>query len=180
MAYTKRQLKQQAQWDAMTEAERRVEIAKDVKESIQAGEYGKIATNHYVYGCFESSGKMCPTRQDIQAIKQSCSMCARGALLISRVAKFNKLSFHDLSARNGKAWTDEEETTEGLKGAFTERQLKSIEQAFEGWDSDGTRLEGVRDEDDPHVVFHNSHPNAEDRLLAIVQNIIDHDGDFKP
>ena len=83
---------------------------------------------------------------------EPCVACAVGALFVSKYNLFN-----------GK-WVDEADrfnTSNLLSPYFSNKQMMNIEMAFE-------------------VTWSSEISNNEDRMIAIMQNIIDHDGTFKP
>lgn len=83
---------------------------------------------------------------------QPCKACALGALFVSKYALANGMWISD---------PGQEELHGSLALYFSKYQLKDIENAFEG-----------------HLWNH-EHANDEDRMIAIMQNIVDHNGTFK-
>ena len=173
-----------AKWEDLTPAQRRVEIAKDVIASIQAG---RITTGHTYFGLNEEVkvGKL-DTHKEIgieeplssraaREVQKNCRVCAMGALMVSRVCKFNKLSLEDLGQNEYGS------TVEALKGAFTDNQLRRIEAAYE-LDSSYEFMDeyafGMDHVGDYEAM--NYQEQDENRMLAIMQNIVDHGGTFKP
>jgi len=162
-------------WKDLTRAERRVQIAKDALKTVQSNTY-RGYNGGYLAGFAPNKimdHSFVPSPEDCDLIAQECSVCARGALLLSRASRFNTLTMADLGL---DAWSltlsaSSEATTEGLSGAFTEKQLEEIENAFESdW---ANSWEPAAEK------FGASFPDRQDRLIAILQNIIDH-GTFKP
>lgn len=85
-------------------------------------------------------------------------MCAKGALFLSRIDKFNKVRRSDLTGYVGDGVI-----CDLLSDIFTFDQLDLIEYCFE------------RSSD-----WLQELPNSADRLLGICQNVIDQGGTFKP
>jgi len=147
-------------YDEMSRKERKVAIARDVIANLNAL---KIKRNSgYVVGGMdydiESLLSFGVTPQQIsQKLKKECTLCARGAMMLCKVDKFNHFNFEGVDNLGD---IDNNNTTDALQDAFTDYELDNIEEAFEGYWSD------VDDDND--------------RLRAIMQNIIDHKGDFKP
>lgn len=177
--------KKQKKWEDCTPAERRVLIAKDALDSVVAGKYRCIGTGYYI----DSKGmKLKLPKPDTVARKshcemigRTCTMCARGALLLSRAVRFNQLKLFELGLHGNKklvAWC--RNTHEGLDGAFTNKQLSLIEAAFEAnytFAEEEGYSEAVSRQAEQ---FGDDHPDHANRLIAILQNIIDHNGTFKP
>lgn len=153
-------------YDKMTRAERRVAIAKDVIKHIKAqqlrvrGGYGYCVHDDHSAGLVRAFSKGKTDRESVDRLKGECTVCARGAMMLCKVAKFNHYDMHNLS------YISQHMTTEALQDAFSENQLNSIEAAFE-CNGDGDS-------------WYELIENDEDRLLAIMQNIVDHNGTFKP
>jgi len=171
-------------WRTLTRAERKVEIAKDVIKHIQAENLNIRDGLGYIVpdtarGHLDLRDRA-NTRTELDSegcdlVRKHCTMCARGALLISRVDVGNKLGWSDI----GSGHAGSGHTVWGLKDAFTISELKLIEAAFERSDnyaSSTTRRELKIDARE----FGKGHADPSDRLLAVMQNIVDHDGEFKP
>lgn len=165
-------------WEELTRAERRVEICKDVIKWINAGACKPSGMSGYISGYIGRGYKQSePIPQNLaEIIFKNCDYCARGAMLISRVSRFNKLSFENLGFCYDGLYAKREDTTEGLHGAFTRKQLDQIEAAYErcGYTDDNGRFT------EKYRKFGEKFENATERLLAIMQNIVDHEGEFKP
>lgn len=143
----------------MTKAERRVAIAKDViaqlktkrfkatRGTVLGGISDKIIEGDYL------TAQLC----DVLPKFKKCHVCARGAIFISAVERFNNYTGEDFDAD----WVD---------GAslryFTKSQLDMIECAFEGWGQffGDAKIRG----------------GAEDRMCSIMKNIIANEGTFRP
>ena len=137
-------------WDRMTKAQKRVAIAKDVIAQVHAGLL--LATpGEYVDFCSEDFGHSSEEQFCDVSEKLRCHACALGGAWLSYLRFVNDKTVREASRDD-----------EGIRhvGIFTTRQLHLIEDAFEStWGH-----------------FY----NAEDRLIAIFQNVIDHEGTFKP
>ena len=82
-------------------------------------------------------------------------------MLLCKVAKYNNYDFLIF----GEGYMiGSHDTTMALKDAFSETELELIERAFER----------------NYSYFSWGPDNDADRLLAIMQNIVDHNGKFKP
>ena len=167
-------------WEEMTRSERKVAVAKDVRAHILAKSF-KVTPGIYIR-----------TRKDIDELLDSqsqaqcllsakinkCEACARGVMMLVKVAKWNHWD-------GDFDYVDNDKTTNALEDAFTEEELDLIECFFE---RSCTFVEGEYF-DNQYEAFAEKYgaspinwgPNKpDDRLLCIMQNIIDHDGEFKP
>jgi DNA polymerase III delta prime subunit len=163
-------------YDKMTRAERRVAIAKDVIKHIKAerlrvqSSYGYVVHDigwNELTEVIETEGK---ATKVAEKLKNECTVCARGAMMLCKVAKYNHYEFE-------KGWgISSESTTHALKDAFSEEQLNLIENAFElnGY------IGNLSEKAEWLYEWLYEFSNAEDRLLAIMQNIVDPNGSFKP
>ena len=159
-------------WDELTPNERKVEIAEDVLQSIKNQEFTNIDTGHYVdniyilYSNYQSQEII--SKEQCKQIKKECSMCARGALLIGRIDRFNTLKWNDV-------YDSQVSTTNGLKGSFTQKELELIECACE-------QYAGFHKQDAEVALraekFGDKFNDPVDRMIAICENIIENNGEF--
>lgn len=159
-------------YKAMSKQERRVAIAKDVIAAIHAKAFMAIKTGAYV---FTDKDYELLDQQTAKEIMPACSVCARGAMLMCRIAKYNHAEVI--------GYVTQSDTRDALADAFTPAQLDLIEAAFERRDCRGAdwgTTETLRRRFESAFDFGRDHSESEDRLLAIMQNIVDHDGEFKP
>jgi len=182
---------QKAEWKSLTPAKRRVAIATDALGQVLAGGY-TLSSDHGDYLSIEKSEinddvtvmfrkrnlSSPASDSDVAFLQKNCQMCARGALLLSRVRKFNSCSLADVGFGRSRSEityisASSDHTTDALKGAFSVTQLEMIEAAFERWG-------GIHDGRDLAREFGEDHDDDDDRMIAILQNILDHKGTFKP
>lgn len=172
-----------AAFEAMTAAEKRVAIAKDAIEQIGEryvvgrGVYMAALTKRHLDGSAVDFARDPETR---------CRVCARGALFLSGLRLFNS---YDEPLRT-YVDTDQEERF------FGAGQVRLIECAFEGWDRERAGDEyaySIRMENAPPIEefypteledailhYREAFPRDTDRLLAILENIIANNGTFVP
>lgn len=98
----------------------------------------------------------------------SCNTCALGALFMSHVKFCNNIKFGDI--RNITYVTPQLRT---LEQYFPKEQLSLIETAFEG-----SSYLYLCEETKEAEEFHKKYKNDEERLIAIMENIIDNKGTF--
>jgi activator of 2-hydroxyglutaryl-CoA dehydratase len=152
-------------YENMTRKERRAAIAKDVINTINAKKFREIRPGNYVYfrGLANAFGQAEFDQDNAPEMMPKCTVCARGAMMLCKIEKYNGDTVNLFYASS-------ETTREVLKDAFSERELYAIETAFERFNNGPVRArEFGEDFSDP-----------EDRLIATMQNIIDHDGTFTP
>ena len=168
----------QKTYKQMSRKEKKIAIAKDVianihlkNLNIQSGNAYMDSGEIYVEDDLEVLCKYLPSEKVAELLRPKCEFCALGAMMICKVAKFNNYEF------NHNSYIDRDTTTEALKDAFSEDELEDIEAAFELWSDRSGRVISL-----PDNIIKNweSIKNAEDRLLAIMQSIIDHNGVFRP
>jgi hypothetical protein len=122
---------------------------------------------------------------------QQCSCCALGGMFMSCTLYNNNTTVEDLSyagADIGDVILDEGDKSipNGLNKFFSLVQLRLIEQTFEGDQGainsgmdDGTGE--IIDKFSPRAeAFYTKYKKPKDRLIAIMQNIINNNGTFKP
>ena len=147
-------------WDAMPPGERAVAVAKDVIAQLKRKAF--VATpNTYLFHDGDISHLM--PEDDLRAHLAelgNCKVCAKGAIFLCSVRLFDQVTVgNNDSLYNSRVVWD-------LFGD----DANSIEYAFEGWNDDYT----------PEREFYAAHPDPKRRLIAIMQNIIEHDGRFVP
>ena len=123
---------------------------------------------------------------------QQCSCCALGGMFMSCTLYNNNTTLEGLCYSGddiGNALykrNPDSNIPNGLDKFFSVTQLRLIEQTFEG--NNGVVASGEADDNggtfdkfSPKAeAFYNKYKKPKDRLIAIMQNIIDNDGTFKP
>lgn len=191
-------------WDEMTPAERRVVLAQDVIAHINAKRLLHVHDNQcYVNVSVDLTDaekdrerrwldalprKETISRRIVRRLMKRCDVCARGALMLARIDRFNSMKIRDLHIGQfgvGSMEVMSGDTVKALAGAFTKSQLGLIEAAFElrspcviHSNFFDTWIDWVGGKN--AVEFGGDHKDPTSRLIAIMQNIIDHDGEFKP
>lgn len=174
-------------YEEMTPVERKIEIAQDVVDQLQLEALPNVGSAYLSGGISKriATKKGFLTESDVRSIQKSCKVCARGALMISRIAKFDRVKIdklypykeidgYCLSIAIGT-------TTDLLEGSFTRDELEVIDETFEG----------TGNQRSSEKIFHSDHVNEIENdwnedvagrrnlLMAICQNIVDH-GTFRP
>lgn len=158
-------------WEKMTRAERRVAVAKDVIKSLQDGIFSP--SPRAFVDSDSPSGLDRKYEEPTQAWAErilsgpDCKVCARGGMMLCKLSKYN----HWSPRTHFDGFVTRRDTALALSDCFTKRQLNKIEAAYELWSdkAGGSPLKfGLR------------FKYKGDRMQAIMQNIIDNNGDFKP
>jgi len=163
-------------WNSMSAAKRRVAVAKDVLAQLAArkievveGRYLELPDE--VLPDLESSAQLheCLPKMD------RCLVCARGAAFLSSVRLFNKTRFDDVAAHPDLA------ASQGSLRLFGTRQAGMIEAAFElAYSASAETAALGRDTFLACREFGEQFDEPVDRLRAIMRNIIENGGTFRP
>jgi hypothetical protein len=171
-------------WEEMTRSERKVAVAKDVRAHILAKSF-KVTPGTYL-NVYKDLDELPDSQSQAQCLLSTkinkCEACARGAMMLVKVAKWNHWD------GNFDFRIDNYKTFKALEDAFTEEELNLIECIFERscnfMDSEEECY--FDNEDGVFAERYGASPikwgpnKPDDRLLCIMQSIIDHDGEFKP
>ncbi len=171
-----------------TTAQKRVIICKDALIQIKLKKF--IANS----GRYLQSDELCSISNNVDSIElksilpqvKSCQVCAKGALFLSEVMNRNnyKVGYDLVLIDNIKS----DNIQERLEGLFAKNQLDLIEVAFEKRiiDPDNDYICKDQYDDTPTKIaekaikFGEKYSKANDRLIAILDNIIFNKGTFKP
>ena len=173
--------------------DKRVAIAKDALLQLKAGIYDPKFGNGYVptlddvdfegiaNGCeilVGESAEKVELKSYLDKLvnkKKPCEVCAKGALFLSSVRKFNNFSIQDAADHNGDISYWASNIAEDIFGV---NNAKLIEAYFEGASSYlPVWLEQEMVKIDK---FGAKYPNSVERLEVILKNIIKNKGTFKP
>jgi hypothetical protein len=197
-------------YSRMTKAERKVAIAKDVIANLHI----MTVKSHFGYIVEEGDKINIPVLREFgiddqliaRKAKEKCTVCARGAMMLCKIDKFNHFTFDKCTS--GSSWSNpaenfdditQDDTSAALADAFSTEELENIEACFEVCIADNKEDEfendynydnyyggfsGGKSSYDKAYDKYQKHWEAidddKDRLMAIMQNIIDHKGEFKP
>jgi hypothetical protein len=166
----------------------RVAVAKDVIKQINAqfliAKKGVYLQAGIKAEEIDPSVKLDKFFDELKTKGQPCTVCGIGACFVSLVNLGNsvnaKSSFSDISC-NDISGINDDFMRPKLRKVFTPRQLTLIECAFERESHFGDDYADVPYKTkDEACDFGYLYPNASDRLIAIMQNIIDNEGFFRP
>lgn len=162
-------------FDALSPKEKRISIAKDVILSVNAGRF-YMKTGSYF------NAQTTKTTKDLQEVlcdtEGSCQVCAMGGVFASKVRLGNSFT----TEGEKHIGVDDDTILNTLKGIFSEKQLRTIEGAFERgivWDSPFSLSEQDRIEE-KCICFYDKYDSADDRMIGIMENLIQNNGTFKP
>lgn len=157
----------------LTKSEKRVLVAKDALKQIRAEKYMptmEILFDSPPLTSLDRRILISSPESQLQPLLKDqppCEVCARGALLLSTVRKFNDYTTHELVFHKD----------ENIRDLFGSDRIDQIEAAFECW----RWTSGV-----PHTNsakacrFGEGYSDPTERLVAILKNIIKNNGKFKP
>lgn len=165
---------------ALTSAEMKVAIAKDVIAQLKAKK-PKIKVYEGVYFVASLKKPFAEVGDDLQEAASkivSCEVCALGAVFLSKARLYNDcpMSIADgWHGDDGKCLSfNDDDMRLNLDSLFSNRQLRSIEAAFEGFSSDFSCIYP----DGRERMFYEQHDDNKDRMIAIMKNIIANKGEF--
>lgn len=173
----------------LSDAQKRVAIAKDVIAQLEAKKIS-AATGHFVQGTIFAfirrklfNSQQSPEENDVahnRSIQpylvegleqnQTCSVCAKGAIFIAHIQRFNQISYDQCSG------TDERNVAR-LLPYFPSQFLSEIETLFEGVDYPWNIL--GRSQFDFLLEYHHEHLadlSPDDRIIHIMKLIITNKG----
>lgn len=170
--------------------EMRVAIAKDVLKQLAAN---KIVASQgvwlkdsklsdlpaYANERYNKEGiKKLDVCEYVNAINK-CRVCALGSIFLSSVKLYNNVYMSSTKDPEIEAANFFEDLSSSpLKRYFSANQLRYIEATFEGLD--GVHHPNTFKEENYARAFHDLFPSTAERLKAIMQNIIENNGTFKP
>lgn len=171
------------QWKEMTAAERRVALAKDVIAQIEAKKF--LAKSNIFVRITKELPSFSELREQLPKVK--CQVCAKGALFLAHVKLFNKCKV----GSSGRLHIQDSEVKSRLGKIFSKLQMDMIEVAFEkrGFSHTSESLIKERryaqrplltEKGTVCVEFGKKFRSVETRLVAIMENVIENKGIFKP
>lgn len=177
-------------FDKLSKTQQRIILAKDVILQVKAKVANAVEGQYFDvddYGdhdfAYEKNNEF---REIVSDVK--CEVCAKGALFLSHIVRTNKFSILQSLQQQGH-----DSIINRLAEIFTKNQLDLIETAFEKEViEDKNRTLSYPDSRDKFadviltdiakaaVKFGKKYRSENNRLIAIMQNIIDNNGTFKP
>lgn len=146
----------------LTKAQQRVAVAKDALAQLKAEKY-KATSGVFIDSGFLNNLCYSDSTDQAQPVLQNmgtCRLCAKGAIFLSTIRKYNKATVYELTHAHEDVSND----------LFGQDNLDRIEAAFECWSHVSWKA----------CDFGDKYINDHDRLVAILKNIIKNNGTFKP
>lgn len=176
---------EQKPFDEQPDWVQRITIAKDVIAQIEAERY--FAKGGSYVRISEEDNYRGSVKENFQKIKH-CKVCALGGCFLSIVRFKNNVTFDEITDIGAKQFAHNNKFRQILTSIFPAEQLILIENAFENggfWEtpifgSDYEKYSVSRHDKHAAWEFGQQFSNHNDRLTAIMQNIIDNKGTFKP
>lgn len=184
-------------FNKMAPNRKRVRIAKDVIEQLDAkkliakhGTYLQLSSiaakkkydiRYFSWPDFEDKkSKIAETQISEVVSANSCKVCAIGAVFASAVKRANHCTIGDMNS-DADGLNDDIFMRSYLKSWFSREQLALMEIAFDRTDQSIDGDASGADDDVLDAAYNfASKQTAGGRLRAIMQNIIDNDGEFVP
>lgn len=162
----------------MTIAQKRVLIAKDVIAQIRSRRIkatpGLYFASDKLRRIMQSAKPPKGTTQLNTVLKEvkRCEGCAQGALMLCIIDRFNKVKVNEVN-RNGYLDPGHDTERKAMLKIFPKGQLDLMEAAFDGFSHKNTSGGAA-------VNFYLKNPVPGKRLVAIMENVIKNNGEFKP
>ncbi len=154
--------KNNAKFDKMTPAQKRVAMAQDALKWIEAGALipmKGLYVNTLSMDIYHRADDLDAVNADgsrkqaRDVVLGPCNVCAKGALLIAKAVRFNNVTVLDLANYSDEQLTD----------YFTTSQISQMEVAFERYDT----------------WWYDEYPDNKERLTAILKNVVRNKGQFE-
>lgn len=169
-------------WNDLTPEEKRVEIAKDVIESLKTNVYWAKRGLYIGYSIYN----MFPVEASLQDVLlngnvRACDVCALGACFLSLIKHENDFTVGNLENTNFNSVSI---FRERLEQVFSKEQLGIIESVFETFYihavTGGNNFETAKIAENWFWEKHRfvKYHDADEKLTIIMQNIIDNNGTF--
>lgn len=165
---------------AQSPAQQRVTIAKDVISELRSGRFRASSGLYFEASGFKADDALDYAEpedelSDVLTRVDKCNVCALGAVFVCGVQRADNLTVQ------GAGGYQQKDMHEYLSRFFSVSQLHLIETAFEKGEV-GSRGDVETEEAVAAVGFWRNltTPNPENRMLAIMENIIRNNGKFKP
>jgi hypothetical protein len=169
---------------SLTPSGRRVAIAEDVIAGLNAKRL--IATSGSYVATelpIETHGDNVELQKILAENLKSCEVCAKGAMFIAAVEKFDKLKLNIDEYNHHNVLEDfnqDDAVCDHLENYFKREQLDLIEKVFEGADFlediDLYNSKAIEEENFVAVGYLFKFPDATDRMIAIMENVIRNKG----
>lgn len=163
----------------MSKREKVVAVAKDVLKHVQTYHWCRGV---YLSGSWRGVGPLTGDLQDnVSTVERLCSMCLLGACLVSKARLFNAVPMFNLCGGSSYSISvNRDDIDPLLQDVFSPLELSTIESAFERHPMGMWRAQTPSDRDllRSAAIFGMRYVNDDDRVVAVMENIIANDGVF--
>lgn len=153
-------------WDTLTKEERLFRLAKDALIHINAKRVN-VARNYYINGKVDEYNK--DAREYL--LENQCQVCAKGALLVSKILARNNVLLRDIGVQSNGLITQHQQLIDILHDV-DRLTLDMMEIAFEGCNFYNFNIK------EPYDEWRNRYYSDKERLVAILKRIIKNKGTF--
>lgn len=164
-----------------TKAEKRVLIAKDVLANLKADKLRVVTGNYCTFKNQDNWNEVCSFKEgslkkQLKAMKSKvyCEGCALGGAFQAYVMRYNNYDTYE-----GTDYFDFKPMAI-LRKIFTKLQLDMIESAFERHNMTDDIDDGIKECIADSTKFGQNYEFDDERLVAIMENIVQNKGTFKP
>ena len=163
-------------FQALTARQKRLQIATDVLQYLDDNIVIKPRHSGY-FSLYLNHGDSQAVQSEVilNTTAERCQVCAKGALLITKVRNYNGYRINRFS-------DEDEHVFRGLRGIFSTAQLDLIESAYERIPRRDTELRTSKAVDDAatemYKDFGSMYVDDSKTLRSIMENITGNDGDF--
>lgn len=176
-------------FESMSKQERAMAVAKDALRQLR---WMRVGNTGYLTGRLETMPNAKDDARDhLRDIRAKCSVCALGACLVAKISVFDRISMRSLVInkwRPSYIGLSSSQVSSLLKDVFTREQQCLIETAFEGvlfmarptYQCDSRSYLRFEKDYDNARTYRTYWPKPNDRLRAILTNIVRNKGTFIP
>lgn len=160
-------------------------IAQDVIDQVTVYRYNALRGSYITKFVATDMDYLDNVKEKFEKIR-TCAVCALGACFMSAVKFKNSFTFKEIADISTTAIFTGNDKVEKILSIFTSNQLLLIEAAFEKRDCSffanylKSPADTTYEERCKAYEFGDNFNDDNDRLVAIMQNIIDNKGEFKP
>lgn len=178
-------------FETASKTEKRILIAKDIMAQIKSKKFKAVC------GIYTETSDACVKAEDLDSTSLQvglevsnviCECCAKGAIVLSKIRFANEVDIYKNIERNPTIYNDPAK----IKDIFSIKQLDLMESAFEVEDYKRLANEEINErltrlttlvfskKQIKAIKFGSKFKNANDRLIAIMENVIKNKGAFIP
>ena len=166
----------------MTKMEKRVAVARDVLASIKLKKYNTQARTYLTMSKIDVEEDCRVSIANLEKKNVVCNVCAIGSMFVSNIKKVNEIATYitksGIQVTKTKGLSqDDDVMIKSLSELYSEQELRFLEFAFEGSDISDEFHDDFTLRNDAKS-FYRQYSDDEERLVAIMKNIVQHKGKF--